>query len=33
MCFAVDVPGSGSYKLQMHEYRSNATGTLAFQLP
>jgi len=33
MCFAVDVPGSGSYKLQMHEYRSNATGTLAFTLP
>jgi hypothetical protein len=33
MCFAVDEPGSGSYKLAMHEYRTNATGTLAFVIP
>jgi len=26
-------PGSGSYKLAMHEYRTNATGTLAFVIP
>jgi len=32
MCFAVDAPGNGSFKLQMHEYRANATGTLAFLL-
>ena len=33
MCFAVPAPGSGSYKLTMHESRSKATGTLTFQVP
>jgi hypothetical protein len=29
----VEAPASGSYKLAMHEYRTNATGTLAFLVP
>jgi len=33
MCFAVDAPATGSFKLAMHEYRANVTGTLAFQIP
>jgi hypothetical protein len=33
MCFAVPAPGSGTYKLTMHESRSKATGTLTFKVP
>lgn len=32
MCFAVATPYIGTYKIGMHEYRSNATGTLAIPL-
>jgi hypothetical protein len=32
MCFAVTPPFPGGYKIGMHEYRSNATGTLAIDL-
>lgn len=33
MCFAVPAPGSGTYKLTMHESRSKANGTITFQVP
>jgi hypothetical protein len=33
LCFAVPAPGSGTYKLSLHESRSKATGTLSFQVP
>jgi len=33
MCFAVAAPGSGSYKLTMHEQRSKASGSLTFVVP
>jgi hypothetical protein len=33
MCFAVPEPGSGAYTPKMHEYRSNATGSLHFLVP
>ena len=33
MCFAVPAPGSGSYKLTMHEQRSKGTGSLTFIVP
>ena len=33
MCFDVPAPGSGSYKLTMHESRSKANGSMTFVLP
>ena len=33
MCFDVLAPGSGSYKLTMHESRSKANGSMAFVVP
>ncbi|MDP9484027.1 MAG: hypothetical protein M3P84_12495, partial [Chloroflexota bacterium] len=33
LCFAVPAPSSGTYKLSLHEVRSNKTGTLSFQVP
>jgi hypothetical protein len=33
VCFAVPVPGSGSYTLTMHESRSKANGKLVFLVP
>jgi hypothetical protein len=33
MCFALAEPGSGAYTLKMHEYRSNATGSLKVLIP
>lgn len=33
MCFNVAVPGSGSYKLTMHESRSKANGSMTFVIP
>jgi hypothetical protein len=33
MCFDVPAPGSGSYKLTMHEQRSKASGSMTFVVP
>jgi hypothetical protein len=33
VCFAVAEPGSGTYLLKLHEYRSNVTGSLQFLIP
>jgi hypothetical protein len=33
MCFAVPAPAAGSYTLTLHEYRSKASGKLAFIVP
>jgi hypothetical protein len=33
MCFDVPAPGSGSYKLTMHEQRSKASGSVTFVIP
>ena len=33
MCFAVPAPGTGAYKLTMHESRSKANGVIPFTLP
>jgi hypothetical protein len=33
LCFAVPAPGSGAYKLTMHESRSKANGSVPFQVP
>jgi hypothetical protein len=33
LCFTVPAPGSGAYKLSLHESRSKATGVLSFQVP
>jgi hypothetical protein len=33
MCFDVPAPGSGSYKLTLHEYRSRANGSMTFVIP
>jgi hypothetical protein len=33
VCFSVAEPGSGTYVLKLHEYRSNATGSLQFLIP
>ena len=33
LCFNVPAPGSGTYKLTMHESRSKANGTITFQVP
>ena len=33
LCFTVPGPGSGTYKLSLHEARSKATGSLSFQVP
>lgn len=33
MCFNVPAPGSGSYKLTLHEYRSKASGSMTFVIP
>jgi hypothetical protein len=32
MCFALTIPFEGTYTLKMHEYRSNATGSLVLEL-
>ena len=32
MCFALTAPFEGTYTLKMHEYRSNATGSLVLEL-
>ena len=32
MCFTLPFSGAGDFTLRMHEYRSNATGSLVFQL-
>jgi hypothetical protein len=33
LCFNVPAPGSGAYKLTMHESRSKANGSISFQIP
>jgi hypothetical protein len=33
LCFNVPAPGSGAYKLTMHEGRSKANGSISFQIP
>lgn len=33
MCFNVPAPGSGSYKLTLHESRSKVNGSMAFVIP
>jgi hypothetical protein len=33
VCFAIAEPGSGTYLLKLHEYRSNVTGSLQFLVP
>jgi hypothetical protein len=33
MCFALAEPGSGAFTLKIHEYRSNATGSLKVLIP
>jgi hypothetical protein len=33
LCFAVPAPGSGAYKLSLHEYRSKLTASVPFQVP
>jgi len=33
MCFDVPAPGSGSYKLTLHEYRARASGSMTFVIP
>lgn len=33
LCFNVPAPGSGAYKLTMHESRSKANGSIAFKVP
>jgi hypothetical protein len=33
MCFDVPAPGSGAYKLTMHESRSKKNGVISFVIP
>lgn len=33
LCFSVPAPGSGTYKLTMHESRSKANGSITFKVP
>lgn len=33
LCFNVPAPGSGAYKLTLHESRSKANGSITFQVP